>query len=633
MGNKLNTEIFKQNSIAKHGNRYDYSKSIYKNKRTQVCIVCPQHGEFWQFPHNHMHGQKCPMCAKEESIEKNRNKNIINFIQESKNRFGTNYTFPHINNEFQNQHSKLTIKCNKCGSEFIKRAGDHLTSSNGGCKECCKLEKLSAKPSYTLDEIQQHNIKNLELIPFEGIKYLNDKIVAVCPKHGNYEIVIDSFLKGKTQCKACVVSQCSQEKKERFKETFPSRLKELTNGNAIPLMETFVDSQTYMTFRCNVCGREYKRQPNIILTEKLVQPCQHCIKEEIKKRRTKTTEQFITDAIHIHGDKYDYSKTEYIQSDQKVEISCKECGRTFFIEANSHLQGHGCPYHYNNKSTYETELVDFLKNYGIDNIITNDRTVLEGHELDIYLPSYSIAIEFDGIFWHSELYKTPHYHIDKTIQCEKKGIRLIHIFEDEWVNKKEIWQSILKYILGVSSNVIYARKCEIQTVPTNEASRFLNNNHLQGTCGSSIKYGLYYNDELVSLMTFGKSRHFIGNGKNQYELLRFCNKINTRVIGSASKLFKHFISTYQPQNIVSYADRRWSIGNLYDKLGFTLYNMSKPNYFYVIKGERKNRFNFRKSILIEKYNCPTELSEQEFCKQQKWFRIYDCGCLCYEWKS
>ena len=134
-------------------------------------------------------------------------------------------------------------------------------------------------------------------------------------------------------------------------------------------------------------------------------------------------------------------------------------------------------------------------------------------------------------------------------------------------------------------------------------------------------------------MTFGKSRHFVGNGKHQWELLRFCNKLNTNVIGGASKLLKHFIKLYNPEEIVSYADRRWSTGNLYNVLGFKLYNKSQPNYYYVIGDKRYYRFNFRKSILVKKYGCPENMSEHEFCLSQHWYRIYDCGCLCYIWKK
>ena len=192
---------------------------------------------------------------------------------------------------------------------------------------------------------------------------------------------------------------------------------------------------------------------------------------------------------------------------------------------------------------------------------------------------------------------------------------------------------LIKNLLLKTEQKIYARNCSINYVDHSQGKKFMEKNHLQGWCPSQIMIGLYYNDELVSLMSFGKSRHFIGNGKSDYELLRFCTKLNTQVIGGASKLFNFFIKEHPNKEIVSYADRRWSNGNLYEKLGFELYNKSKPNYYYVVNNERKNRFNFRKSILMKKYNCPKDMSEREFCKQQKWYRIYDCGCLCYKWRQ
>ena len=185
-------------------------------------------------------------------------------------------------------------------------------------------------------------------------------------------------------------------------------------------------------------------------------------------------------------------------------------------------------------------------------------------------------------------------------------------------------------ILAKNSTRIYARKCELKMVQPHEARIFLENNHLQGKCGATYHYGLYYNNELVSLMTFGKTRHFVGKSSENFELLRFCNKLNTDVVGGASKLLKHFINDIKPKAIISYADKRWSIGNLYEKLGFEKYNESKPNYYYIINGNRIYRYNLRKSVLIKRYNCPSNMTEKEFCKQQKWYRIYDCGCLCYK---
>ena len=284
----------------------------------------------------------------------------------------------------------------------------------------------------------------------------------------------------------------------------------------------------------------------------------------------------------------------------------------------------------------EKEISDYIKSIYNGELLCNDRQLIQPNEIDIYLPNLNIGFEIDGLYWHNEINKPDkNYHLNKTIECENKGIRLIHIFEDEWIYKKQIWKSMISNILGKTNHKIYARKCEIREINDSKiVSEFLNTNHIQGKCGSSIKLGLYYNNELVSLMTFGKSRHFVGSHNvSKYELLRFCNKLNTVVIGGASKLFNYFIEKYNPESVVSYADRRWSQGNLYEKLGFKLYNESKPNYFYVIKNQRFYRFNFRKDQLIKKYNCSPNMTEKQFCFEHGWYRIYDCGCLCYIWRK
>ena len=131
-------------------------------------------------------------------------------------------------------------------------------------------------------------------------------------------------------------------------------------------------------------------------------------------------------------------------------------------------------------------------------------------------------------------------------------------------------------------------------------------------------------------MTFGKSR-FSKNA--EWELLRFCNKLGYHIPGAAGKLLKHFERNWNPKSLISYADRRWSNGKIYDILGFTKYAESKPNYYYVVGRKRVYRFNLRKQVLVKKYGCPKDMTEKEFCKRQKWYRIYDCGCLCYEWKN
>lgn len=286
------------------------------------------------------------------------------------------------------------------------------------------------------------------------------------------------------------------------------------------------------------------------------------------------------------------------------------------VSCNPHLHG---------SSKAEKEILEFLKQYNL-NIIENDRSL--GKELDIYLPDFNLAIEHNGIYWHSEFYKPNNYHLEKTQMCEENNIQLMHIWEDQWIYKQDIVKSMILNKIGKTSNRIYARKCIIKEVPSNIASVFLDMNHLQGKVGSKVKLGLYYKNELVALMTFGSLRKNLGQKAEEdvYEMLRFCNRLNTNVIGGASKLFKHFIKEYNPLKIISYASRDYSKGNLYDKLGFTFDKYTKPNYSYLDKNNyiRMNRFSFRKDVLI-KEGYDKNKTEHQIMLERNIPRVYDSG--------
>jgi hypothetical protein len=233
------------------------------------------------------------------------------------------------------------------------------------------------------------------------------------------------------------------------------------------------------------------------------------------------------------------------------------------------------------------------------------------------------------VYWHNELYKPKNYHLLKTNECNKNGISLIHIFEDEWLYKKEIVVSILLNKIKQINTNIYGRKCEIREISSKISKDFLNKNHIQGNVNSKVKIGLYYEGSLVSVMTFSKGRIIMGGKDDEWELNRFCNLLNHNVIGGASKLLKYFIKNYSPKKIISYSDIRIFDGNMYNKLGFTKKSQSKPNYWYVVKDVREHRFKYRKSILVkEGYN--ENLTEQQIMFNRKIYRIYDCGNIRWE---
>ena len=278
----------------------------------------------------------------------------------------------------------------------------------------------------------------------------------------------------------------------------------------------------------------------------------------------------------------------------------------------------------NNESSEEIELqklYPFMK--------FHNKSILNGKEIDLYDEEKKIGIEFNGNFWHNEYGKNKNYHQQKSLLAEEKGIFIYHIFEYEWIEKKDKIINQLNNLLGLNQEKIYARKCIIKEVDNESKRIFLEENHLQGNDSSSIKLGLYYNNELVSLMTFVKPRF---NKKYQYELSRFCSKNNCNVIGGASKLFKYFIEKYNPQSIISYSNIAHTKGKLYETLGFELDSISDPNYVWCNNGhDILTRYQCQKHKLLKQgFKGNTEV---EIMHNNGFYRIFDCGNKVWIWKK
>lgn len=303
-----------------------------------------------------------------------------------------------------------------------------------------------------------------------------------------------------------------------------------------------------------------------------------------------------------------------------------------------------CPkcYPHINTSFMEKDLLYYLESLGLC-VETNVRNIIPPLELDLYLPDKNLAIELNGNYWHSQNFggKDKKYHLQKTLECEEQNIQLIHIFEDEWLSHQNIVRSRFKHILNLSDGRrIYGRKCVVKEVSPQKKNMFLNKHHIQGEDRSKIKIGLYYEDELVSIMTFSKPRISLG-AKNKrggvWELTRYCS--SEIVVGGASKLFSHFVKTKNPEEVYTYADRRWSHKSediVYEKMGFDFVKETEPNYFYIAKngGKRYHRFSFRKSELKNKLSVfDDDLTEWENMQLNEYDRIWDCGHLKYEWKN
>lgn len=317
-------------------------------------------------------------------------------------------------------------------------------------------------------------------------------------------------------------------------------------------------------------------------------------------------------------------------------LECKKCDHKFTTTKqyfnNCKFQEDYCQFCpvEKNKSRAELELQKFVEeNLPDDEIYFGDRSTIHPLELDIHIRSKNIAIEYCDLYYHSESNgKDKEYHLKKLQKCEENGIQLIYIFEDEWISKKDIVKNVLKNKLGLTKNYIGARKTVCKKIENSkEYNKFLNENHLQGSGRSNVAYGLYYDDELVSVMTF--SNENISRKIKNWEINRFCTKVGFNVQGGMSKLFKSFIKDYDPASVISYVDRRWGRGESYYSSGFELVSYTPPSYWYFkTQDKRIHRFALRKN----KDDDP-KLTEYENRLSQGWKRIWDCGNIKLLWEK
>lgn len=364
--------------------------------------------------------------------------------------------------------------------------------------------------------------------------------------------------------------------------------------------------------------------------------CGHPLKGKEKqiKKQSLTLDEFIRKSETIHDSKnYNYSKVKYINNHTKVCIICPQHGE-FEISPDNFLQGKGCPKCGNHLSHGEDEISTYIEQFY--KVKRNDREYLNGLEIDIFIPELKIGIEYNGLRWHGENFgKNRYYHINKMNVANSNGIKLIQIFEDEYLNHKDIVINKLKHILHIKDDSILkigARKCVVKEIDKKMSETFLNKFHIQGYINSKLHLGAFLGNKLIGVMSFTKIQ-------NEWILSRFASDYNYICSGIGGKLFSTFINMCKPTVVKSFADRRWTINenNLYTKLGFICDEILKPEYRYynykLFGCNRMHKFGFRKQILHKKYGYPLTMTEYEMTKKMGCDRIWDCGLIKYVWKK
>jgi hypothetical protein len=329
----------------------------------------------------------------------------------------------------------------------------------------------------------------------------------------------------------------------------------------------------------------------------------------------------------------DSAKDKFLENKDKCRL-CKKpvktagnyyCSRNCLLQDKKDLKF---------SSVAEREIADLLRSKGL-NVIQGSRTM--GIEVDILLPDLNIAIEYNGMLYHSEYYgKKPNsYHLNKTKVCESSGIQLIHIFEEEYKKKKQLLLSKILYKCSVGGTIkVHARKCIIREVSSLERNIFLEENHIQGKDKATISLGAYYQDELIGVYSLSKPRVALGrktSKENEYELSRFATKSGISCNGLLSKMIKYSQKNYIIDSLYTYADRRYTYlhDNAYLRAGFIQESITKPNYWYLKNYDtRIHRFNFTKSKII-KMGGDADKTEIENMIEWGYDRIWDSGSIKY----
>lgn len=376
-----------------------------------------------------------------------------------------------------------------------------------------------------------------------------------------------------------------------------------------------------MTFECCNGHPDFTTKPRYIIQKG--SGCPLCKNKKTSVTSGKGMDEFVLQLSQINPNILIQPKQQYINTTSKLKFKCSE-GHMFETLPKSLLVGHGCPICAKvarRKDNYIQSLY-YSSNYSIKEFKELTKNI---HGIDVEL--IPISRTYDR-----------RYYLDKLI----KNPLSIFVFEDEWESNKELIKRKLIHYSNQSEVIkIHARQCKIVQITNDDKKDLLNNNHVQGNDNVSLAYGAYYGDVLVSIMTFSMPRISVGALKKDrseyggiWELSRFCTDTNYRIPGIASKLLTHFKRNNEWTEIYSFADRRWSVGNMYHQLGFDLVATNPPAYFYIVNGQRKHRWNYRKDVLKKTLpNYDAALTEDVNMINHGYWRVWDCGTLKFSMKN
>ena len=533
------------------------------------------------------------------------------FIKKARSVHGDRYDYSKV--EYKGNKVRVTIICKEHG-EFTQTPSKHYMKR--GCPICSRYSHIK-NPIHvvfsTKDFIEKARSVHGDKYDYSKVEYINNrnKVTIICPIHGEFEQTPYSHLKG------CGCFPCSRNRANNMMrhstEDFIIKAKEIHGDRYDYSKVEYTKNNRNVTIICKEHG-EFQQTPYSHLKSN---GCNRCTFRDLGVSQRSNTEDFIQKAKEIHGNTYDYSLVEYTKNDSKITIICHTHGE-FKLTPKLHIQGSICYKCTYNTSKMEIDFTDFIKTFYSGEIITNSRSIIYPYELDIFLPEFNLGIEINGMYWHSEKFKEKNYHLHKYNLCKSKNIRLVSIWEWEILKNKDKIENFIKNLI-LEKKKLQARKLQIRNVNIEDQKTFLESNHLQGYIPCSLALGLYFEDELIQIMTLRAK-----DKKNKiYEIGRLATKIGYSVIGGAERLFKNLLSYVDYIEIISYNNLDKFTGEVYERLGLSLKDITIP-YGWINDRRFVPRYQTQKSKLIRQ-GYDESKSESEIMRSEGFSKIYLTG--------
>lgn len=604
--------------VASYAWQYKYLGLDHQNPTSAtVTYICSAHGEVTQNLRSHLLGRGCGACLEEKRVKDSRM--TVEEVKTAAEAYGRNYDYVRV--DYSGPKPLIVYTCKEHG-EITQSLHNHLAGR--GCRKCRKgpasrvEARMREKDEALLSRSGAYQAVRVE----RGVR--GPRIVAVCPVHGEFSHAASALLNGSRGCPTCGREAGGLKRRNTF-TTLVEKARQV-HGQAYEYVETVHDGEAWLHIVCQKHGGFLQRASSHLGGH----GCVKCKEDATVLRFTKSYEERVLDCRKVHGDTYEYLEISKAANERpKFSIVCKKHGQ-FWQDASNHLQGSGCPSCGNLISKPHREVSEFLTSLGVEHLMEH---TIPGTRLrmDIYVPEKQLGIEMNGIFFHSDDYKDKDEHASRQRLAASHGIRIMHVFDDEWKNKKSIIEGALKNALGVSkSRKISARKCSTGIVSTQVARVFLEKNHIQGFAAATSFYGLYDNRELVAVGGFAMRERGRGakSSTTHAELVRYCTSESVR--GGLSKVIKTAQAELEFKTLTTFSDIRFFGGGSYAASGFQVEGEIPPDYFYSKWGKRVHKSTLQKSrvkAMADKGLALYDSSYTELAlsRLNGYSRVWDCG--------